>query len=170
LVDAGEISFVVDTMLGDVARWLRLMGYDALYSRNYQDWQILRVAEKGRRTIVTRDRGLYNKARRRGLSAVLIESYGMPERLAELALKTRIILRADPDRSRCTECNGELVRVEDKSVVRDRVPPGALEAHKVFYVCSRCGRVYWKGGHWRNIERIITEAKKLIKAGAVGRR
>lgn len=155
--------FVVDAMLGDVARWLRILGYDTLYSRRFQDWQLLTIAEREGRVLVTRDRGLYWRARRRGLRAVLVESDRTPERLAELAVKAGVRLEPDPSRSRCPECNGPLRVVTDKEALRGRVPPRALEAYDRFYVCEVCGRVYWEGSHWRNIRRVAEEAKGLAE-------
>ncbi len=155
-------AFIVDSMLGHLAKWLRILGYDTLYSSSYSDWQILRIAEKTGRTIVTGDRGLYWRARKRGLNAILIEEQEKVSRLAELAAKARIRLELDPRRSRCPVCNGELVEVRDKRVVSGRVPPQSLEANNVFYVCTRCGKVYWEGSHWRNMRRLIEEAKRLL--------
>ncbi|MEB3773880.1 MAG: Mut7-C RNAse domain-containing protein [Desulfurococcales archaeon] len=154
--------FIADAMMGEVARWLRLLGYDTLYSRNYSDYQILRIAESTRRIIVTSDRGLHSRARRRGLRSIYISSHKIEERLAQVALGAGIRLHADPDRSRCPECNGELVKIKDKSLVKDKVPPGALNSYDTFYICRRCGRVYWRGGHWRNIERVLEEASRLV--------
>ncbi len=158
-----EPKFVADAMLGNLARWLRIMGYDVLYSRRYSDGQILSIAEKTGRIILTRDRGLYWRARKRGIRAVYMEGESIEERLAELILKLGLRLRLDPSKSRCPECNSPLVVVRDKEKVRDRVPPRALERYEVFYVCPRCGRVYWEGGHWRNIRRIAEEAERLAK-------
>ncbi len=155
-------AFIVDSMLGHLAKWLRILGYDTLYSSSYADWQILRIAEKTGRTIVTGDRGLYWRARKRGLNAILIEEQEKVARLAELAAKARIKLELDPRRSRCPVCNGELVEVRDKRVVADRVPPQSLEANSVFYVCTKCGKVYWEGSHWRNMRRVVEEAKRLL--------
>ncbi len=162
-MERGEQRFIADAMLGEVARWLRILGYDVLYSRSYSDGQILSIAERTGRTILTRDRGLYSRARRRGLRAVYISTDRIEERLAELVLKAGVRLNPDPSRSRCPECNTPLVAVRDKEKVRDRVPPGALQRYDVFYVCPKCGRVYWEGGHWRNIRRIAEEAERIAE-------
>jgi len=156
-------TFIVDSMLGSVAKWLRILGYDTLYSSKYADWQILKIAEKTGRTIVTSDRGLYWRARRRNLRAILVEEQDKVARLAEVAAKAGIKLELDPRRSRCPVCNGELVEVRDKRVVADRVPPQSLEANEVFYVCTKCGKVYWEGSHWRNMRRVVEEARRLLK-------
>lgn len=164
----GEKRFIADAMMGEVARWLRILGYDTLYNRNYTDYQILRIASRTGRIIITRDRGLHSRARKRGLRSVYVASHRVEERLAEVALQAGIRLEADPDRSRCPECNGPLRRVTDKRLVSDRVPPGALQAYDTFYVCAVCGRVYWRGGHWRNIERVLGEARELVSKARQG--
>jgi len=160
---AKEPSFIADTMLGEVARWLRILGYDVLYSKNYSDSQIIRIAEKTGRIILTRDLGLYNLARKKGLPAVYVSTDRVEERLAEVAWQAGIDLRLDPSRSRCPYCNAKLVEVRDKDIVRDRVPPGALRTYDVFYVCPRCGRVYWVGGHWKNMKRVVDEANRILE-------
>ncbi len=158
-----NMKFIADAMLGEVARWLRILGYDVLYSKNYTDHQILSVAGKTGRIILTRDRGLYSRARKRGLECVYVSNDGIAERLAELVLKLGVSLNPDPARSRCPECNSPLLIVRDKSRVKDRVPPKALERNNTFYLCPRCGRVYWEGSHWRNIRRIVREAMELVE-------
>ena len=156
-------KFIADAMLGEVARWLRILGYDVLYSRNYTDKQILSIAMKTGRIILTRDRGLYSRAKKRNLKVVYVSTDNIVERLAEIVLKTGISLDPDPRKSRCPECNSPLIIVRDKEKVRDRVPPRALEANDEFYMCPRCGRVYWEGSHWRNIRRIVREALELVE-------
>ena len=155
--------FIVDTMLGDLAKWLRILGYDTLYSRNYTDSQIVKIASTSKRTILTMDRGLCIIAKKKNVPCILMESYDIRERLAEISIKANIPLVADPSRSRCPVCNGVLKPVYDKSVIKDRVPPKALESHKVFYICTRCGQVYWEGSHWRNIKRILDEARNMTE-------
>jgi uncharacterized protein with PIN domain len=155
--------FIVDTMLGDLAKWLRILGYDTLYSRNYRDSQIVNIAKESKRVVVTMDRGLCILAKKNGVRCLIIESFDIRERLAEISVKAGIPLVANPSKSRCPLCNGELKPVYDKSVVRDRVPPRVLELNKVFYVCTRCGQVYWEGSHWNNIRRVLEEARVIAE-------
>lgn len=157
------MRFIVDTMLGDVARWLRIMGYDTRYSRGYSDRELLSEAILTGRILITRDRGLYAKARKASVKAVLLESTTIEERLAELSVKVGLEIRADPNVGRCPECNGVLERVSDKSVVKDRVPPLAYNTYDVFYACTVCGRVYWEGSHWDNIRRVVESSKRLVE-------
>jgi len=154
-------KFIVDAMLGSLAKWLRLLGYDTLYSTSYNDAQIISIAARTKRIMVTSDKGLYRRAIKAGLRAVLLPESGVTESLARLASAGLIELRVDPSKSRCPLCNGVLKEVTDKNLVRGRVPPGALAKYSKFYVCTRCGHVYWEGGHWRNIRRIVEEAKLM---------
>jgi len=154
--------FIVDTMLGNVARWLRMLGYDTLYFRRIQDWRILDIASKENRVIITRDRGLYRRARKKGLEALFLEQDDMAERLAYISLREGIRLYIDLELSRCPICNGELVKVS-RELVRGKVPRRVYEKHSDFWVCKRCGKVYWMGSHWRGIEETLEKARSIYK-------
>ncbi|MFP3144656.1 MAG: Mut7-C RNAse domain-containing protein [Caldisphaera sp.] len=155
-------QYMTDAMLGTLTRWLRILGYDVIYSRDYSDSQIIKIAIKSKRTIITKDRALYYKAKKLNLNVYFVESTEMPKILAELYSKKLIDLELNPEKSRCPECNGRLIKVTDKNLIRSRVPPGALKTYNVFYLCKRCGQVYWEGGHWKNIRRIINEARSYL--------
>ncbi len=157
-----ELKFIVDAMLGDLARWLRMLGYDTIYAGHMPDRRIIELARRDGRLIVTRDRGLAARARRDGVQVLVVDAEELPEKLAYLARRLGISLNIDPDKSRCPLCNGVLRRVE-RSVVRGRVPPRVYEAYDVFWMCTRCGQVYWRGSHWRSIERIVEEARRLCE-------
>ncbi len=150
--------FIVDSMLGDLARWLRLLGYDTLYYRNAPDPRIVREALEQGRIIVTRDRGLAILARKRGARVVLLHGESLEEMLAELHLRAGVALYAEPSRSRCPLCNAPLRHVP-KHEVKDRVPPEVYARYEDFWVCTRCGQVYWRGSHWRKIEETLAKAR-----------
>ncbi len=160
---------MVDAMLGDLARWLRLLGYDTVYARGMPDSRIIRMAVEEGRVIVTRDRGLYARALRRGARAVLVRGRDTAERLAYLHRALGVRLYVDPDESRCPLCNGELARVS-REYVRGRVPEPVYRMYSDFWVCLRCGQVYWRGGHWRGIEATLERARSIALRGARGPR
>ncbi|MET1101982.1 MAG: Mut7-C RNAse domain-containing protein [Pyrodictiaceae archaeon] len=158
------LSFIVDAMLGDMARWLRLLGYDTIYAGNMRDPEIARLAMRENRVLLTRDKGLYIFAKHRGVKVLLLsDEANIVERLAYVSKKLGIELIVDPNRSRCPVCNGRLVKVKDKKLVMDKVPRRVYETYSEFWVCTRCGQVYWRGSHWRSIERIVMEARRIIK-------
>ncbi len=157
-----EVKFVVDTMLGDLARWLRMLGYDVVYSRKLTDWQVLRIAEKDKRIILTRDRGLHARALRRGLKSILILSDDIEDRLYAVAKRYNIRLYILFDKTRCPLCNTLLIRV-DKEKVKGEVPGPVYERYYDFWKCPKCGKVYWRGRHWIKIEEILERVRKRIE-------
>ena len=54
----GQPRFVLDVHLGTLARRLRLLGFDTLYSNRFHDHEIARLASYQRRIVLTRDIGL----------------------------------------------------------------------------------------------------------------
>lgn len=144
-MDDSRLKFAADEMLGSLARWLRILGYDTTYEKDMDDAEILRLANAEDRVLLTRDRDLVRKAKGRGL---YIDSDDLPEQLSQVL--DRFDLAMDEARTRCTMCNGDLAVVRPDEV-RGSVPEGALENNDEFYRCTKCGKIYWKGSHWNNI-------------------
>ncbi|HQN76169.1 MAG TPA: Mut7-C RNAse domain-containing protein [Methanomassiliicoccales archaeon] len=138
-----EPSFLLDGMLGSLARWLRIMGYDSEYLRDEADGELLAIL--GDRYLLTRDKQLAQRAGARGF---YMESDDLDVQLS--AVVERFGLRLDLERTRCTACNGQLERVP-KERVEHKVPEGTWSGHQDFWMCQGCGKVYWQGAHWKNI-------------------
>jgi uncharacterized protein len=137
--------FLADEMLGTLARWLRMMGYDTKYARGLLDGEILTLASEEGRIILTRDRQLAERARDHGM---LISS-AVPDEQLENVVRA-YGLNDDGAMTRCTLCNGQLQLVS-KDAIAGKVPERVLSSHDEFYRCPQCGQVYWKGTHWDNI-------------------
>jgi len=133
--------FVADVMLGRLARWLRALGYDTAYVRDAPDRQLLGLALREDRRLLTRDVALARLARERGL---LIRGDGLDDQLREVVRACR--LAAPTLLTRCLECNVPLEPVA-RDAVRDRVPPYTFATQRAFRTCGGCGRVYWPGTH-----------------------
>ncbi|MET1159990.1 MAG: Mut7-C RNAse domain-containing protein [Thermoprotei archaeon] len=161
MTSMSEPRFIVDTMLGNIARWLRILGYDTLYRRDFKDWEILNIASRENRVIITRDTGLHRRALNKGIKSIYLAVDDIAERLAYIALLTGIRLYVDLEKSRCPLCNGELRKVS-KEKVKDRVPPRVYRFYSDFWICTRCGKVYWLGSHWVKIEEILEKARQLL--------
>lgn len=162
----------MDAMLGKLAKWLRILGYDTLYSNKYSDWEILRKAEREGRVVVTRDRTLYRKAVKRGLQAVLTpygDNVDLVDTLAAVALSTGISLDFDPSRTRCPLCNTRLVRIS-KAEALSYVAEDVWRKYDEFWRCPRCGRIYWRGRHWETITDKLERAKELVREATVAGR
>ena len=156
-----EPRFIVDTMLGNLARWLRILGYDTLYSNRYKDYKILEIAANDHRVIVTRDRGLFISAKKRDLEAVLIESEEIEDMLRILRKRYGIRLEIDPDDTRCPICNYPLKRTTSLIEVSGKVSSEILSRYREFWICYKCGKVYWRGSHWSNIEKTLEKARSI---------
>ena len=144
-----RIQFSTDEMLGSLARWLRLMGYDTNYERDRGDTEILEKAEIDGRILLTRDKKLAERAGEHGL---YVSARDLDEQLRQVTRAYGLIF--DEDRSRCTACNGELTLISKEEASKG-VPEGALRSNEQFFLCGSCGKYYWKGSHWHNIRRMM---------------
>src|SRR5262245_31607638 len=137
--------FIADVMVGKLARWLRILGWDVLYDNRFEDDQILRIAEAEDRTILTRDVALHQSA---GSRSLLIEDDDYQDQVRQVI--ARLNLREFSLFSRCTECNTPLLDTDKESVFL-KVPPYVYLTQERFAVCPTCDRVYWKGSHANEI-------------------
>jgi uncharacterized protein with PIN domain len=128
-------------MLGTLAKWLRLLGYDTAYDNVAADAELARRARSEGRVLLTRDREL---AGRRGLRTVLVQSEVLEEQVQEV--QAALGPPPDPALSRCAVCNTELESIAPADVA-SRVPPYVLWTQSDFRRCPGCGRVYWPGTH-----------------------
>ncbi len=155
------LRFIADAMLGSLARWLRILGYDTVYFKRISDRELLEYAAKENRVILTRDYGLYRRAKKRNLEAVYFETSKIDRMLKILAKKYSISLNIDPNRTRCPICNGSLRKVSRKEV-EGKVPEVVFREHSEFWICSKCGKIYWKGTHWISMEKILSEVREQV--------
>ena len=157
------MRFVVDGMLGRLARWLRLTGHDVVYvnelplpNEDQDEFLLARAAEGS--ILLTSDRRLYQRSRRRGLMAALIQPGDLPSQLLELS-KAVPGLEVDLENSRCPVCNGEL-REASQEEVEGSVPASVRESQRVFWRCTGCGKIYWRGTHWNRILETLEEFRR----------
>ncbi len=151
------VRFIADEMLGTVAKWLRILGFDTLYAKGMDDSEILETAEREDRVILTRDKELVLRAERKGLKSVFLGN-------AELEDDLRAILKIyppDPDlfMSRCTICNTPLEEVP-KERVKGKVPEGVYERQDRFWYCPKCDKYYWEGSHWEKMGEFLQRLRK----------
>jgi uncharacterized protein with PIN domain len=149
-----EIRFLADSMLGTLAKWLRILGYDTLYSPKLTDLEAVRLARCEGRVLLTRDTGLL---RRKGFRALFIQSEVLEEQLAQVLREFG--LRSDNSFSRCPVCNAVLEDVP-KSEAWGQVPPFVFHTQESFRLCPECNRFYWRGTHWQKMR---AQLDKLTK-------
>ncbi|MBU0495912.1 MAG: Mut7-C RNAse domain-containing protein [Chloroflexi bacterium] len=138
--------FLADVMLGRLARWLRILGYDTAFeSPASDDHELVRQARAEGRILLTRDREL---SRRRGVDCLFIDDEDVEAQLAQVVRE--LGLSTDRAFTRCVICNGSLDPV-DKAAVRDEIPPYVYDSQERFARCAGCGRVYWPATHWQDM-------------------
>ena len=151
-VDVAGVRFLADAMLGRLARWLRVIGADALQlPLDTPDAEIVRRAIDDDRILLTRDRHLLRELR--PPRAIEITSDAPLEQLAQVIA----VLDLQPPRellTRCLMCNVPLdVVAGDQATAL--LPPSARDALISLRTVRRCGtchRVYWRGSHVQRME------------------
>ena len=147
------MKFLADHMLGKLAKYLRFMGYDTYYpTGNMSDNEIIEIAKREKRIILTRDKELARRA-----NGVYVGSDDYEEQLRFVVKKFK--LTSENMLSRCSLCNAPLEKV-DKEKIKGKVPEYVYENHEDFCICPRCHRVYWYGTHTEKIEK---EIKKITR-------
>jgi uncharacterized protein len=147
-----EIRFVLDIHLGRLAAYLRMLGFDALYSNTAPDADLARISREERRILLTRDVGLL---KRRDVT----HGYYVRE-TPPRAQMLEVVRRFDLQRlirpfERCLRCNA-LLRRAPKIEIAQLLPPRVAELHDDFRRCDTCGRVYWKGSHYQRMQEFLS--------------
>ncbi|WP_297536528.1 Mut7-C RNAse domain-containing protein [Thermococcus sp.] len=143
------MRFIADMMLGRLARWLRLYGYDTLYGIEDDD-EIIEVARREGRVILTKDVALAERARKLGVNVFLLRSNSLEGQVAELKRLGIKFGELFPANARCPKCNGPIKAVP-KEAVKGKVPECVYEKYDEFYICENCGQIYWPGKQWREM-------------------
>jgi uncharacterized protein len=141
-------SFLLDGMLGSLARWLRIAGYDSVYYPGKDDDALIQESKDSQRILLSQDKLLIQRANKKGVNAILVSSEDTSEQLTQI--KTNLSLNLVPIMSRCPVCNGELSQ-RTKEEMQDNVPEASLNTFDEFWGCVVCEKVYWKGSHWGKI-------------------
>ena len=155
------MRFVVDGMLGGLARWLRILGHTVLYDRELDDKNLLDQTRKGM-ILLTRDEELYRRAISKKLPALMVSGRTESERLAQVSKVWGIRLRIDMETTLCPECGAEL-KDASKEEVSEIVPATSLRIYDRFWHCTNigCGKVYWMGSHWDHINQTLAQARRI---------
>jgi uncharacterized protein with PIN domain len=143
--------FVADVMLGRLAKWLRIAGFDVLYSNRYSDDELIRISNSEGRVLLSRDtRLLIQKAVNR---FVFLESQDLQRQIQQV-FETMHLKALPPLLTRCLSCN-EPLQETAREMVRNMVPPFVFETQSKFKLCPRCGKIFWAGTHRNSVVRSL---------------
>lgn len=142
-------KFIVDSNVGKLTKWLRLMGYDARFFDGKDDSHLVAMAKDEGRVILTRDTQIMKRRviTSGQLKAVLIQS-DEPKRQIHQVINTLGLDCQFKPFTLCLECNQPLVE-RSKGEVKDLVPPYVFKTQSQFRQCPACHRIYWRGTHWQ---------------------
>ncbi len=156
------MKFLADSMLGKMARWLRMIGQDVVYDVELNDNELLELAKKENRALLTKDLELYQRAIGRGIDAFYVEGKTESERLAELAKRYGFALEMDMEKSNCSVCNTKL-KATSKDQLSGELQKNTFTYYDKYWKCPNCGQIYWKGAHWRQISKTLSEAQEKLE-------
>ncbi len=151
-------AFVLDIHLGRLAAYLRMLGFDTLYGASgnpadFSDETLARVAHDEQRILLSRDIGCLK--RRLVIYGYFVRSTNPRRQIAEVlhhfGLRHQVQLF-----KRCMKCNGLLASV-DKETILASLPADTARRYDEFHQCQACGRVYWKGSHYKRMQGLIEE-------------
>jgi uncharacterized protein with PIN domain len=151
--------FLSDAMLGSLAKWLRILGFDTLYFKIIDDNEIIKIAKQEQRILLTRDTRLVKN--KKIDNCILINSNDISGQLKEVLLWVKGQGSKVKGNQRCAECNGELSTADKESVAND-IPEHVFLNFNSFFRCNSCGKVYWEGSHKKLIDAKIKEILKEI--------
>jgi len=153
-------KFIVDLNVGKLAKWLRVLGYDTLFFTGPDDNEMIRIALREGRIILTKDSHILKRrvCTIGPLKVLLIRFDDVHGQLRQVAKALELESEAK-EFSLCIECNEPLVH-QDKALVEGQVPPYVYEQQESFMGCSRCRRIYWQGSHWQRMKGELAQLRQ----------
>ena len=145
--------FAADRMLGKLAKWLRVLGYDVVYLRQARDREILAGLREGR-VFLTRDRRA--KQWQTQGKVFVVNANDPKEQLREVVQGLGLTKPDSALFSRCLKCNSQLNTIAREKVLQE-VPEHIWQTHYQFYRCEDCGQIYWSGSHSERMRRRLEE-------------
>ena len=147
-------------MLGTLAKWLRIFGFDTFYANaEISDEELLHIAKKENRVVVTRDRLLLQRGRKEDLQVIETNSTDLDEQLRHVLNLKDAEIDEDAFLSRCLVCNTNLEEISKKDV-KAKVPEKVFINNEKFWLCPTCNKIYWTGSHTDKMIKKINKIKK----------
>ena len=152
------MKLLCDQMLGSLAKWLRILGFDTFYANaEITDRELLSIAKDENRIIISRDKELILMGKKENLDVIEIKNIDLDEQLNQVlkrvSIDEKLVL------SRCNLCNSILNQIE-KDKVEGKVPKKVFDNNDKFWFCNKCNKFYWLGSHYNKIINKINEITK----------
>jgi uncharacterized protein with PIN domain len=151
-------KFYADSMLGKLARFLRFLGYDTLYRSEESVEKMLETSIEDNRIVLSKSKDIVNKCNKLSIKSFFMSANEIEYQLRVLHNVLHLEMSTPPLNTRCSMCNNELIE-KNKEEIINLIPKRTASHHDRFWQCSACGKIYWIGSHWKDIEKTITSAK-----------
>ncbi|MDH3855784.1 MAG: Mut7-C RNAse domain-containing protein [Nitrosopumilus sp.] len=147
--------FLVDGMLGNIVKKLRLFGLDSEYFSDIDDSKLIEKAKNENRIIISRDRHLIDRAKKNEVLSIYVEKENEIEQFLEILETTHLQLDViSGDAARCTKCNSTTSQIS-KLKIGNKIPQRVLEFNDKFWKCDKCEQIYWEGTHIKNLQEFV---------------
>lgn len=139
-----QLKFICDDMVGRLAKWLRILGYDTTYFRG-EDAQLAAISRAEERIVLTRDAKLPQQ--RVLKNCLVLKSDEVFEQLKEVLQHFKLLpIQIDQTFSRCLICNTLVIKLS-KDEVKSQVPDYVYQTKNQFHQCPQCKKIFWTGTH-----------------------
>ena len=156
-------NFFVDAMLGNIAKKLRLLGYDSKYFSDIDDEQILVAAKKENRIIISKDKNLIKKAQKLGIKSIFITGNKEAEQILEIIRQEKLdISQINGNTARCPKCNSNTTLINKESI-KEKVPEKIYQINERFWRCNACSQIYWEGTHIKNLQGFLSKINERLQ-------
>lgn len=153
----GRPSFILDTHLGRLDAYLRMMGYDTLYRNDYADDELAHISHHERRILLTRDLGLLKRSM--VTYGYFVRNTNPRKRVYEVIQRFRLMENVEPFKH-CMKCNG-LLKPVSKADIRDRISEQTARYYDEYHRCDGCQQVYWPGSHYQKMQDFMEEVRAM---------
>jgi uncharacterized protein with PIN domain len=158
-----EPTFFVDAMLGNIARKLRMLGYDSQYFSDIDDEKLIDGARKEKRIIISKDEELIKRAQKLGIGSIRITEKEELEQFFEIITSVNLKrVQINGNTARCPKCNSSTESI-DKDIIKEKIPQGVLKSNDKFWRCKCCKQVYWEGTHIKNLQEFVDKVNERLQ-------
>lgn len=144
-------KFIATTELGRLSKWLRILGYDAIYTTSHRKGDLFLQSLRENRIILTRNLKLSKPT---SSKVLFIKSTDYKKQLKEIIEKLNLKIDRQNMFTRCVVCNEKLADIPREKVA-NKIPQYVFNAQQNFTQCKKCDKIYWHGTHWGNVSSLL---------------
>lgn len=146
-------KFILDVHLGTLAKYLRMLGFDSLFENNYNDKQIIDIAKKQKRIILSRDKALLKSSS--VTHGYFVYATNPKEQIIEIINRLDLFKQAKP-LTRCLICNRKITTVKKETILK-KLPLATERYFDDFFECHHCKKIFWRGSHYQRMKSFVNE-------------